>query len=127
MSSEAYSREELGRVSDSEFPTRGPLCPRCQAHIPAFAALSAEEEARLRKLDPIEQMRALREATGCNLRWAKIWALHPDGPQSHKIGPPCPYCAHPLFTDQSKQCLECGWDWHDASRPVQHVVKKKPN
>jgi hypothetical protein len=127
MSTEPYSREELTRVTISEFPKRGLLCPRCQTHIPSFGDLSEKEEKRIRLLDPVEQMRALREATGCNLRWAKIWVLHPNGPQSHKIGPPCPYCGQPLFTDQSKQCLECGWDWHNALRPVQHVVKKKPN
>lgn len=56
--------------------------------------------------------------------FAKIWFVHPDGPHPEKIGPPCPYCAKPLFTEQSKQCLQCGWDWHNLSNPVQHITNK---
>jgi len=125
MSVLAYTREDLAKVGDSDFPQRGVFCPRCHTHIPEFAALSKEQEEKIRQLSPLHQMKAVHEATGCNLRWAKIWALHPDGPRSHKNGPPCPYCGEPVFTPASKQCLECGWDWHDSQRPVQHRVKTK--
>jgi len=34
-------------------------------------------------------------------------------------GPPCPYCGVKLWHPKGQQCLECGWDWHDAANPVQ--------
>ena len=34
-------------------------------------------------------------------------------------GPPCPYCGVKLWHPKGQQCLECGWDWHDAENPVQ--------
>ncbi len=30
----------------------------------------------------------------------------------------CPYCRALLASDQAQQCLACGWDWHDAAKPV---------
>jgi hypothetical protein len=30
----------------------------------------------------------------------------------------CPYCNSFLASDKAKQCLACGWDWHDPSNPV---------
>ena len=31
----------------------------------------------------------------------------------------CPYCESPLATPKARQCLVCGWDWHDPDNPVQ--------
>jgi hypothetical protein len=126
MSVDAYTNEELSRLSD-DVPIRGVFCPKCGQHIPTFAALTQKEEARLRALDIISAIREVRSKTGCGLAMAKIWALHPNGPHPKKDGPPCPYCSRPLFTSKTKQCLHCGWDWHDAKHPVQHPVKPEPN
>ncbi len=30
----------------------------------------------------------------------------------------CPYCLALLPTSKAQQCLDCGWDWHDARNPV---------
>ena len=55
--------------------------------------------------------------TGCNMVFAKIWVFHTRGPHEPDVKPPCPYCGEPLFTDQTKQCRHCGWDWHDLEHP----------
>src|SRR5262245_33819108 len=115
MDSAPYTRSELDRISDDEFPKRGNFCNKCQTHIPLFAEQSADEERRIRKLESkVQQMVELRKITGCTIRWAKIWALHPDGPQPHRreSGPPCPQCGEPLRTPMAKQCVNCGADWH---------------
>jgi hypothetical protein len=72
-------------------------------------------------------MVAIRKLTGCNMLFAKIWAIHPNGPHPVRVGPPCPYCGKPLFSDGTRQCLQCGWDWHNPKNPVQHVVKPVQN
>ena len=59
--------------------------------------------------------------------FAKIWAIHPAGPHKEDIHPPCPYCGVSLFTEETKQCIHCGWDWHDSAHPVRHEGKKTPN
>jgi len=122
-----YTKEELHSLPIDAWPERGDFCPNCQTTIPRFQALTKEDEERIRKLSHIEQIKELRLATGCNLRWGKIWALHPKGPQEHKqkFGPPCPYCGEDLFTKRTKQCLECGWDWHDPLNPVRHKTKRE--
>lgn len=126
MNADAYTREELARVDYSNSPDRGPLCPCCGIRIPVFADISPDTEREIRKFDFSAQKRAVRKMTGCSIGWAKIWVLHPDGPRQRVMGPPCPYCGKELFTTQTKQCLQCGWDWHDPSHPVRHVVKKLP-
>jgi ribosomal protein L37E len=124
MSSTPYTNEELARLQHGDAPDRGAFCPKCGKYIPTFAALTAADEARLRSLDVVSAIRELRGKTGCSLFFAKIWALHPDGPEQKKERPPCPYCGRPLFTTKSKQCVHCGWDWHDPKNPRQ--LKKEP-
>lgn len=124
MNDAPYTNDELARLPMHARCARGPLCPKCGCHIPSFAVLTAADEASLRRLDTMSAIREVRAKTGCSVAFAKIWALHPDGPCPRKEGPPCPYCGQPLFTSLSKQCLRCGWDWHDAARPVQHILKK---
>ena len=118
--SEAYLRQELERVDGSEFPKRGPVCPKCKGHVPQFANLEKEDEDRVRKLildkRLVSAMDKLQAATGCNKRWAKIWVLHQGGPPWPK-GPaptPCSYCGKALRTDRAKQCRHCGRDWHET-------------
>jgi len=43
-----------------------------------------------------------------------------------RIGPPCPYCGVKLWHPKGQQCLECGWDWHDAENPVQRKTGPGP-
>jgi hypothetical protein len=105
-----YTREEIDHLGQGAWPWRGFYCPKCRTHIPQFAVISAEDEQHLRGLPTMTAIKELRERTGCPLRWAKIWAFHPHGPQPS--GPPCPYCGQPLRTDKAQQCLECGADWH---------------
>src|SRR5689334_803087 len=115
-----YTNEELARLGEHAMPTRGVYCPRCKNYIPSFAAFDSPAEGRLRSLR-ISGFEELKARTGCNAIFAKIWFIHPDGPHPAKVKPPCPYCGKPLFTEKSRQCLQCGWDWHDAKRPVQHA------
>jgi hypothetical protein len=126
MSDAPYTNEEIAKLGESAFPKRGTHCPRCRNFIPVFAAVPPKEEARLRD-SGIRGLSELRRKTGCNAVFAKIWWSHPDGPHAPKITLPCPYCAEPLPTEKSKQCLRCGWDWHDPAKPVQHPVKNGPN
>lgn len=118
-----YTNEEIAKLGDNAFPQRGAYCPRCRNFIPSFSTISPAVEAPLR--DPgLVGLRELRARTGCNMVFAKIWWSHPQGPHAAKLALPCPYCGRPLFSQRSKQCLQCGWDWHDSARPVQHPVKK---
>lgn len=126
MTGAPYTNEEIASLGDGAFPQRGVHCPRCRNFIPVFAAVPTEEESLLRD-SGIKGFEELRRKTGCNTVFAKIWWIHPDGPHEAKVRPPCPYCGKPLFTEKSRQCLQCGWDWHDAGKPVQHPVKKKPD
>jgi hypothetical protein len=122
---DAYTNRELQSLPDDAWPTRGPLCEKCHTHIPALADLAPAQEESLRQLAKQSSARAileLRRITGCNLRWAKIWVSHPNGPQTkHGVdGPPCPYCGAPLRTDKAKQCISCGTDWHNPDNVIQH-------
>jgi hypothetical protein len=59
-------------------------------------------------------MLELRRLTGCSIGWAKIWVLHPNGPNVEGAEmTPCPYCGAPLRTKQAKQCRHCKRDWQD--------------
>jgi hypothetical protein len=117
MPDESYNDEELLGLADDAFPQRGEFCPRCRKFIPSFSDLSTEDIHQLRELPPAQAMRALRQKTNCNIVFAKIWAIHPTGPHAAKIHPPCPYCGTPLFSTGTRQCLKCGWDWHDKDNP----------
>ncbi len=121
MSALAYTNEELSRLDDHAFPERGTYCPKCRNYIPTFAAMDANTEQRLRE-GRLRSMFEVRRLTGCNLIFAKIWVIHPNGPHPERFGPPCPYCGSRLFSEGTRQCIQCGWDWHDPSNPVQHVV-----
>src|SRR6185369_15984179 len=111
-----YTRREVLEAGDA-FPERGPICPRCRTHIPQFVELTTDLEATLRSLidrgNQVEATLKLREATGCSLRWAKIWVIHGGVPNTaSEPASPCPYCGAPLRTPQSKQCRFCKRDWH---------------
>ncbi len=102
---------------------QGEFCPRCKNFIPRFRTLDESEEMRLRSLSPVEAIKELRQKTGCGIATAKIWVLHPTGPHAAKIHPPCPYCSAPLFSMDSRQCVKCGWDWHDQAHPVKRATE----
>ena len=111
----SYSREEV-IAAGSNLPTRGLFCQECGNYIPVFEDLSEEDEQRVRKA--LQQhsylaMEELRDATGCSLEWAKLWAHHGGKPTPPKDVKPCPYCDQPLRTPLAKQCRFCGRDWHD--------------
>lgn len=36
----------------------------------------------------------------------------------------CPDCSRLVATPKAKQCLHCGWDWHDPENPVRRGTKK---
>jgi hypothetical protein len=132
MNAESYTNSELESLPSDARPTRGPLCEKCETHIPSFADLSAAQEESLRQLaaqSPLNAIKQLSQMTGCNLRWAKIWVSHPSGPQTKhgKDGPPCPYCGKPLRTDQAKQCIFCGMDWHDPRNIICHRRHTRPD
>jgi len=126
MSDAPYTNEELSGLSDRAFPARGIYCPKCRNFIPSFAAISPDKEKALRG-SGLASMAEIRKLTGCNLVFAKIWAIHPNGPHPVRVGPPCPYCGRALFSEATRQCIQCGWDWHDPEKPVQHVVNLRQN
>jgi hypothetical protein len=115
-----YSREEFARIID-EPPTRGPVCPKCGAHIPQFADLKKADEARVHHLILADQkvmaMHELRAATGCPISWAKLWVQHSGRADVVGTTAPCPYCGQPLKTARAKQCPHCFMDWHDPEHP----------
>lgn len=114
--SEPYTRAEIDSIGDA-FPSRGEYCPRCENYIPEFADLTEEDAAELRKMKPLQAMKALRDKTNCPLTWAKIWALHLDGPHALDPSKPCPHCGLPLHVN-AQQCLLCKMDWHNADEPI---------
>ncbi len=111
-----YTNAEIESLGDT-FPDRGEYCPRCETYIPAFATLSMADVEVLREFRPFQAIKAVREKTGCSLVWAKIWALHPNGPHSLDPSKPCPYCDLPLHMN-ANQCLLCRMNWHDPDNPV---------
>lgn len=117
-SSQPYTRAEIQALGDSR-PQRGIHCPLCDCYIPEFEELSQQEVEDLYKLDMIPRIKAVRDKTGCSLKWAKIWALHPDGihPLPSEPTAPCPFCEVPLHPNAG-QCLLCKMDWHDPKNPV---------
>lgn len=113
-----YFNRELAALRD-EWPRMGLLCPHCNLRIPRFLQLTGGTESRARglarKREVIEAIRLVEKATGCGLKWAQLWAEHPDGPREAEKwpGPPCAYCGKTLRSKSAKQCFECGMDWHD--------------
>lgn len=108
-------------VADHALPTRGPVCPKCGAHIPQFIDLSEKDEARLRELirndRKVMATQELRAITRCPLSWAKLWVVHSGRPDAYGTTAPCPYCGKPLKTALAKQCPHCNMDWHDPKNP----------
>jgi hypothetical protein len=115
-----YSRDELVRIAD-EAPVRGPVCPKCGMHIPQFADLNPNDEARVRYLirasRKVMAIQELSAATGCSLSWAKLWVHHGGRPDVVGTTAPCPYCGKPLKSARAKQCPHCSMDWHDPVHP----------
>lgn len=115
---EPYSRDELSCVGDA-LPTRGPVCPKCQQHIPQFRDIAPQDEARVRYLICQSRKAAatqeLRAFTGCPISWAKLWVAHSGHPDSVGTTAPCPYCGKPLMTARARQCQHCLMDWHDPN------------
>ena len=72
--SEKYTREELEKVSNSEFPEKGTFCNKCKTWIPQFEELDEVTESRIKKLineqNQIMAMRELEAKVGCNQRWS---------------------------------------------------------
>lgn len=114
-----YTREEILRENDN-FPSRGIYCPKCKTNIPVFAELTNKQEVKIRNKangNVPEAIRLLREKTGCGVRWAKIWALHPNGPQEAGFegDAKCPHCGGRLRTPKAKQCPHCLLSWHEPN------------
>ena len=116
------SRSSEVFAAGDNLPERGPLCHECGARIPVFEELSEEDERRVRqciregrRLMAIEE---LKQATGCSLRWAKLWVYHNGRPNPAKEPTPCQYCGMPLRTSLAKQCRFCRKDWHDEANVV---------
>ena len=111
----SYSREEV-IAAGSNWPTRGLLCHECGRYIPVFEDLSEEDEQRVRQRlqqNRFTAMKELRDATGCSLEWAKLWAHHEGKPTPPKEIKLCPYCGQPLRTPLAKDCRFCLRDWHE--------------
>lgn len=115
---EPYSRDELQNVVEG-LPTRGPVCPKCQQHIPQFRDLAPQDEARVRYLICQDRKAAatqeLRIFTSCPISWAKLWVMHSGRADALGTSAPCPYCGKPLITARARQCQHCLMDWHDAN------------
>jgi peptide methionine sulfoxide reductase MsrB len=104
-------------AADSQ-PESGIFCAHCKNVIPIFAQIDKAEEQRIRVLEPLQQIVEVRRITGCPLGWAMTWKLHANGSLSCvRHGGPCPYCGVKLFSSETKQCIDCGWDWHDPKNP----------
>ena len=118
---EKYSRYELQTIRDEVWPDRGEYCQKCSTIIPAFEDLSEMDIESLRTLivegHMTEAMRTIQEHTGCPLRWAKIWVLHPYGGNavSQQLTPPCPYCGSQLRTPSARQCPSCYRSWREEA------------
>ena len=108
MRGRSYTRLEVEEAAArNELPKRGEWCPRCRVYIPSFAVLSDGDVARIRQLRRtprrgVSAIKELRDTTGCSMIWAKIWFMHPDGPQ-----PPLPK-KPPLVEVDLTECPECG-------------------
>jgi hypothetical protein len=114
-----FTKEEIEKEEDG-FPSRGNYCPRCKTNIPVFEGINKEEEEKIRTAangDTIETIRLIRERTGCGVRWAKIWALHPNGPQEegYSGNAKCPFCGANLRTPRAKQCPSCFKSWRSQN------------
>jgi hypothetical protein len=115
---EGYATEKAPEASREDFLDRGPFCPKCQRHIPAFHVITPEVEREIRAIpSTLEQIARVRALTSCPLTWAKIWVAHPDGPHrefGETDAPPCPQCGKQLRTKLAMQCIECGASWHST-------------
>lgn len=123
MSDLSYTKEELLATEDS-FPTKGLFCQECKTYIPQFQDLTLTNEQRLKQLiadnQRMQAMKELKILTGCSLTWAKIWVLHPFGPEPTLASTaPCPYCGQSLRTKNAKQCRHCKRSWHNPDNVTQ--------
>lgn len=117
-----YTREELQKVNERDWPLRGEVCLKCDTIIPQFADFREEDRSRILNLISTEQrvraIRELRAAVGCSLGWAKIWVVHSGRADAAGKTVPCPYCGKPLMTARARQCQHCNMDWHDPTHPI---------
>lgn len=120
-----YTFEEATSYGDG-FPDRGIKCFQCNTLIPQFDVLDSAHLERwksiLNKEGHKEADEYLISITGCNQRWAKIWRLHPNGPEAkseyeakYDVNTACPFCCKPLRTAKAKQCPHCFQSWHGES------------
>ena len=117
-----FTKEEIEKENDG-FPSRGIFCPKCGVNIPVFEGLDEAEESAIRKAgkgNPVETIRIIRERAGCGVRWGKIWAIHPNGPQPKGFtgDGKCPYCGARLRTPHAKQCPECFKSWRNEENII---------
>lgn len=91
-------------------------CYRCGAEIPEFEFFEPFKSRLMDlinkhdRIDRIEILKELREASGCEFWMAKSWVSH----KTFKLPEPtpCPNCGQPLRTARAKQCRFCRSDWH---------------
>ena len=122
--SKADAKKLLGVIADRRLTSA-----RSKGAAAAWAVLSPmptphsgvcrrypDVEAELKRSGIPEVREKLRELTGCSEAWAKLWMIHPDGPQEADPPPKrCPYCGNLLKTGRAQQCLACGADWHNKT------------
>lgn len=120
-----YTFEEASTFGHG-FPDRGIKCYKCKTLIPQFEAMDFEKTEEWKSILKSKGDEAadqyLMSLTGCNYRWAKIWRLHPNGPNaktekeaSFEPGTKCPFCGNPLRTKNAKQCPHCFKSWRNES------------
>ena len=125
---QAYTKDELIRLTTGTLPQRGERCPKCGVIIPQFADLTEKDEARIRhmilqsrKMMAVHEIRSL---TLCPVSWAKIWVQHSGRADAVGTTAPCPYCGKPLKTALARQCPHCNMDWHDPKHPKELGVAR---
>ena len=121
MDSKPYTFEEAYKFGNG-FPDRGMRCYKCNALIPQFSNFGKREKYNWNKIRTTQGDEAANDyimsITGCNLRWAKIWRIHPNGPAAKTYNEAkfdkstsCPFCEKALRTKEAKQCPHCFKSW----------------